>query len=206
MLFRLLLFVVLSITINANAETNFGYVPNRGIDNSPLWGVWRNKSVYTHGKNPARDLWQQIEITSDGEMVHDYYYTNPASNGSIPFERLFSRWSAGYYIDPDSTFGKYLVLEINPYESRSLKNGSKEYRSFRNNFLPVYRRFSLTASNTQLALSEPFILVVPFVDQLRSFPSDATFLNYTKFNHYDSAVTKMGWAQIKIKMLRLGQP
>ena len=205
-MFRLLLFVVLSITITAYAETNFGYVPNRDIDNSPLWGVWRNKSVYTHGKNPARDLWQHIEITSDGEMVHDYYYTNPASNESIPFERLFSRWSAGYYIDPDSTFGKYLVLQINPYESRSLKNGSKEYRSFRNNFLPVYRRFSLTASKTQLALSEPFILVVPFVDQLRSFPSDATFLNYTKFNHYDSAVKKMGWAQIKIKTLRFGQP
>ena len=110
---RLLLFLVF-FTGNINAQTQLGYTPNKNFENSPLLGTWLNKSVYIHGKEPARNLWQRIDIKSNGEMIHDYYYMDPASSQSIPFERLFSRWSAGTYVDPDSTLGEYLVLEINP--------------------------------------------------------------------------------------------
>lgn len=195
---HLLLFLVF-ITVNISAQTQLGYTPNKNFEDSPLLGTWLNKSLYIHGKEPARNLWQRIDIKSNGEMIHDYYYMDPASSQSIPFERLFSRWSAGTYVDPDSTLGEYLVLEINPYESQSLKDDTREYRILRNNFLPVYRRFSITASKSFLKLSEPFILIVPFVGQLRSFPSDTIFLNYSKSDHHTSAVRRISWGQIKSK-------
>ena len=197
-LVQLLLVFVLSATLAVKAQTDQGYTPNTNFNNSPLLGVWLNESVYVHGKDPGRNLWQRIELKSDGEMIHDYYYTNPISNQSIPFERLFSRWSTGHYIDPDSTLGKYAVLRINPYESRSLKQGTKEYRRFLNNFLPVYRRFSLNNPESHLELSEPFILVLPLAQKRKSFPSDAKFLKYKRLKNFDSAITKIGWGQIKM--------
>ncbi len=181
------------------AQPSAGYAPETDDHSAPLVGTWLNWSLYVHDGAEGVPLWQRVEIRTDGEMVHDYFYTDPSLGDSIPSERLFARWSAGEYTDPDPAQGTYRVIRIAPYESHSLVAGTREYRRMRGSFIPVYRRFALSEVDRSLSLSEPVVLVLPFVEELRSFPPDAAFLNYTRDapTALPSAVSPASWGRIK---------
>ncbi len=181
------------------AQQPAGYAADADQHNAPLVGTWFSRSLYAHDGEEGVPLWQRVEIRTDGEMVHDYFYTDPSTADSIPAERLFSRWSAGEYTDPDPIQGTYRVIRIAPYEAHSRVAGTREYRRMRGSFIPVYRRFSLSEVDHSLSLSEPVVLVVPFVDQLLSFPPDAAFLNYTRYapTALPSAVATTSWGWLK---------
>ena len=184
---------------STHAQTQAGYTPAASFFSSDLVGTWTNQFLHLHDGQVPQVLWQRVEIGADGLMAHDYFTADPAQGAPDPIERLFSRWSAGLYVDPDPAQGSYLVIRIAPYEAHSLIAGTRSYRTLVNYFVPVYRRFSLSKLEDELALSEPFVLVIPFVEQLRSFPSDATFLSYTRHepNALPSPVLPTSWGHIK---------
>jgi hypothetical protein len=193
------LFIVVLLSAPLYAQQTAGYTPHAEFFNAPLVGVWTSRSLHQHAGGEAVDVWHRVEIRADGQMVHDYFNVPPESGNPDPIERLFSTWSAGDYIDPDPNMGSYQVMRIAPYESHSLVDGTSDYRRMRGDFIPVYRRFILSEVNDQLALSEPFVLVVPFVDQLRSFPPEASFLNYARYapTAAPSAVAPVRWGWLK---------
>ena len=184
------------------AQESAGYAPNNRLYSTPLVGVWTSKSLHQHG-GQAVDLWHRVEIRADGEMVHDYYSFDPSSGNHNPIERLFSQWSAGQYVDPDPAQGTYQVIRIAPYESHSLMGDSNEYLRMRGVFIPVYRRFSFSQADGQLTLSEPFVLVVPYTNAPRSFPAEATYLDYTRYVPISAptSITPMRWGLIKSQQM-----
>jgi hypothetical protein len=183
----------------AYAQPTAGYMPDVNLQTSTLVGTWVNQSLHKDGDETGIDLWQRIEIRADGELVHDYFAADPDLGDPPPVERLFSKWSVGSYVDPDPEQGTYMVIRVAPYESQSLIAGTLNYRTFRNNFIPVFRRFSFLKAANQLTLSEPFVLVIPFTNQARSFPMEATFLDYIRHTPTarPSAVTPTAWGHIK---------
>ena len=193
------LLLVVLICAPLCAQESAGYAPDNGLFNTPLVGVWTSKSLHQHDSQ-AVDLWHRVEIRADGEMVHDYYNVDPSSGNPKPIERLFSQWSAGEYVDPNPAQGTYRVIRITPYESHSLTGDSNEYLRMRGAFIPVYRRFSLSQADGQLTLSEPFVLVVPYTDASRSFPAEATYLDYTRYVPVTS-VAATRWGLIKNQQL-----
>jgi hypothetical protein len=184
------------------AQEPAGYTPEAHSSGTPLVGVWTSKSLHQHD-GQAVDLWHRVEIRPDGEMVHDYYSVDPSSGNPNPIERLFSQWSAGAYVDPDPAQGTYQVMRIAPYESHSLVGDSNEYMRMRGSFIPVYRRFSFSQADSQLTLSEPFVLVVPYANEPRSFPAEATYLDYTRYVPIvaPTSVTPMRWGSIKSQQM-----
>lgn len=193
-----LLFIIL-LCAPLCAQESAGYAPDNGLFRAPLVGVWTSKSLHQHDRQ-AVDLWHRVEIRADGEMVHDYYNVDPSSGNTKPIERLFSQWSAGKYVDPDPARGTYQVMRITPYESHSLMGDSNEYLRMRGAFIPVYRRFSFSQADGQLTLSEPFVLVVPYTDIPRSFPAEATYLDYIRYVP-DTSVAATRWGLIKNQQL-----
>lgn len=199
-----LLVLIALLCAQVAAQQTAGYAPDTDDHNAPLVGTWLNRSLYAHDGGEGVPLWQRLEIRTDGEMVHDYFYVDPSLDDAVPAERVFSRWSAGQYTDPDPAQGTYRVIRIAPYESHSLVAGTRQYRRVRGSFIPVYRRFSLSEIDLSLSLSEPVILVVPFVDQLLSFPPDAAFLDYARHapTALPSAVAPSSWGWIKERQKR----
>tara|TARA_Y100001933_G_C18953237_1_gene544783 strand:- start:157 stop:771 length:615 start_codon:yes stop_codon:yes gene_type:complete len=199
-LLALLLTALLCASIRAQEPA--GYTPDNRLSGTPLVGVWTSKSLHQHD-GQAVDLWHRVEIRADGEMVHDYYSVNPSSGNPNPIERLFSQWSAGQYVDPDPAQGTYQVIRISPYESHSLMGNSDEYLRMRGEFIPVYRRFSFSQADGQLTLSEPFVLVVPYTNAPRSFPAEATYLDYTRYVPISvpTSIAPTRWGLIKSQQM-----
>lgn len=196
------LFLIVLFCAPLCAQEPAGYTPDVRSFGAPLIGVWTSKSLHQHNGEEA-DVWHRVEIRADGEMVHDYFSADPSPGNLDPIERLFSRWSAGEYVDPDPAQGSYQVMRIAPYESHSLVGGSNEYLRMRGEFVPVYRRFSFSQADSQLTLSEPFVLVVPYANVPRSFPTNATFLDYTRYvaTSAPSAITPARWGSIKSRQI-----
>ena len=192
-------FLVVLLCAPLCAQKSAGYAPDNSLFSTPLVGIWTTKSLHQHDSQ-AVDLWHRVEIRADGEMVHDYYNVDPSSGNPNPIERLFSQWSTGEYVDPDPARGTYRVICITPYESHSLMGDSNEYLRMRGAFIPVYRRFSLSQADGQLTLSEPFVLVVPYTNVPRSFPAEATYLDYTRYVPVTS-VAATRWGLIKNQQL-----
>jgi len=194
-----LLAALLCLCTAVYAQPTVGYTPDEDLQASGLVGTWINQSIHVDGSEAGADLWQRIEIRSDGEMLHDYFAADPNIGDSPPIERLFSQWSVGSYVDPDPQQGTYMVLRIAPYESHSLVAGTLNYRRIRSNFIPVFRRYSFSNTTKQMTLSEPFVLVLPFTNQARSFPIEAAFLDYTRHSPtvLPSAITSISWGHIK---------
>ncbi len=184
----------------AHAQSATGFMADEELAGNMV-GTWTNQSVHMDGGGPAQDLWQRIEIRADGELLHDYFAADPDIGDPPPIERLFSRWSAGSYIDPDPALGTYMVLRAAPYESHSLIAGTLRYRRISSNFIPVFRRFSFLLEPDQITLSEPFVLVLPFTNEARSFPAKANYLDYTRrpTTERSSLVAPSSWGQIKTR-------
>jgi hypothetical protein len=199
-LLQALLAALLLFCTAAYAQPTVGYMPDGDLKASEIVGIWINQSIHADGDEVGTDLWQRIEIRADGELVHDYFAADPDLGDPPPVERLFSQWSVGSYVDPDPEQGTYMVLRVAPYESQSLIAGTLSYRIFRTNFIPVFRRFSVLKAADQLTLSEPFVLVLPFTNQARSFPMEAAFLDYMRNSPtvQPSAVKPTGWGHIKV--------
>ena len=89
---------------------------------------------------------------------------------------------------------------ITPYESHSFMGDSNEYLRMHGAFITVYRRFSFSQADGQLTLSEPFVLVVPYTNVPRSFPAEATYLDYTRYVPVTS-VAATRWGLIKNQQL-----
>jgi hypothetical protein len=182
----------------AHAQPATGFIADEELTGNMV-GIWTNQSVHMGAGGPAQDLWQRIEMRADGELVHDYFAADPDIGDPLPIERLFSLWSVGSYIDPDPAQGTYTVLRTAPYESHSLIAGTLRYRRISSNFIPVFRRFSFLTDPDQITLSEPFVLVLPFTNEARSFPAEASYLDYTRRPDAElpSLVAPASWGQIK---------